>query len=415
MKASIITIGDEILIGQTVDTNSAFLGKKLTDLGIEVIEIMSISDTEDHILESLAKAHQQADIVLVTGGLGPTKDDITKVTLAKYFKSEMYHVPEILGRIEDYFKRRNREVLEEHKAMALMPEKCEVLINEKGTAAAMWFDIDDKITVSMPGVPYEMKDFMNRVVLQRLKDRLGNQKVVHQHIFTAGTGETHIASLLEPITDKLGDHVKMAFLPNLGTVKLRLTAKGTDEAALQKELYEYATEMKLALGDIFVAFGETTIARELGEMLAEKGATLGTAESCTGGYVAHLITSEAGSSRYYHGSLIAYSYNLKKSLLGVDGEILETKGAVSQEIVEQMAKGAIKLLDVDYTIALSGIAGPGGGTPEKPVGTVWVAIASRTNVFAKKYQLTNHRDINIPLSANLALNDLRIFILKEEA
>ncbi|MCL4124089.1 UNVERIFIED_CONTAM: hypothetical protein GTU68_031937 [Idotea baltica] len=412
MKASIITIGDEILIGQTVDTNSAFIGKHLADLGIEVVEIMSISDTEEHILDSLTRAHKFADIVLVTGGLGPTKDDITKVTLAKYFKSEMYHVPEILARIEAYFKRRERTVLEEHKAMALMPQKCEVLINEKGTAAAMWFDIKDKITVSMPGVPYEMKDFMQRIILPRFKKRLGEEKVVHQHIFTAGKGETFIADKIKDIEANFPDYIKLAYLPNLGTVKLRLTANGTDEEVLETELKAYAEQIRIAIGETFVTFGESTIAAELGKVLKANNATLGTAESCTGGFVAHMITSVPGSSKYYEGSVITYSYDLKKSLLNVDKQTLETKGAVSEEIVEQMAKGAIQNLKVDYAIALSGIAGPGGGTPDKPVGTVWMAIASKAKVLSKKYELTIHRDINIPLSANLAMNDLRRFILQ---
>lgn len=414
MKASIITIGDEILIGQTVDTNSTFIGRHLTDLGIDVFEIHSIADTEQHILDALKHAHQHSDIVLITGGLGPTKDDITKTTLAKYFDSEMYYVPEILERIEAYFKKRKRVVLEEHKGLAQMPEKCEVLINEKGTAAAMWFDIEGRITISMPGVPYEMKDFMKRVVLPRLSERLDGQKVLNKRIFTAGKGETFIAEKIKAITDTFPENFKIAFLPNLGTVKLRLTARGKDESSLQAELDHYGEQIKQSLADTFVAFGETTIAAELGKLLVEKNASLSTAESCTGGYIAHLITAVSGSSQYYKGSVVSYANEAKENLLGVQEKTLIEHGAVSEATVKKMAQSAVKLLNTDYVIAVSGIAGPGGGSPEKPVGTVWLALASKEKTFTKKYELTSHREINIPLTAHLALNDLRRFILKED-
>lgn len=413
--AALITIGDEILIGQTINTNAAYMGRMLNELGYDVVESTVVPDEEQAILDALAHAHERSDIVLMTGGLGPTKDDITKKTLAKYFHSEMTFVPEILERIEAYFRRRNRSMLEVHRELALLPDNCEVLLNEKGTAAAMWFDLGGKVTVSMPGVPYEMTDFMERIVLPRLRERVGERKTVNYHLLTAGLGETLIADRIAPVLEKLPEYVSMAYLPSLGTVRLRLTANGTDEAALRSELEGYAREMAPLIGSSFVSFGQLTLEQELGRILTEHKLKMATAESCTGGQIARQIVAIPGSSAYFMGSIVAYSYAAKSKLLGVDPAVIEREGAVSEAVVRAMVTGVLEAFQTDYAIGVSGVAGPGGGTPDKPVGTVWIAVGSRRSIRAKRYQLTDFRDLNIPLSANYALNNLRKLILEESA
>jgi len=413
MRAAIITIGDEILIGQTLDTNSAFMGEQLNALGIDIVETVSISDEAEAIKSTIKRLEAKVGLILVTGGLGPTKDDITKNTLAKYYDCGFVFNQAIYKNLEAYFKKRGRAVLPEHKDMAMMPEKCEVLINTKGTAAAMWFNENGTQLVSMPGVPYEMKEFMNTIIIPRLKEIKGGEILVNRHIFTAGKGETMIAEKIKSIVDAFDAQTKIAYLPTLGTVKLRVSATGADKLILNKKLDGIANEMKEALGSNFVCYGRTTLQAFLGNMLKEKAATLSTAESCTGGMIAHKITSISGSSAYYKGSIVAYDNAVKQAQLGVSSSYLETYGAVSEQVVSQMAKGVLSLLNTDYAIATSGIAGPDGGTPTKPVGTIWVAFASKNRVLTKKYQLGPHRDINIAVTVNLALNDLRRFILSE--
>ncbi len=412
IQATLITIGDEILIGQTIDTNSAFMAQRLNEIGVHVYEIISISDSANHIIQALDTALASSDIVLITGGLGPTKDDITKETLAKYFGSKLVLHQDILEEIEAYFKKRNRPMLESVKSLAMLPEKCEVIRNLKGTAAAMWFQQKEKAIISMPGVPYEMRDFMTRIIIPRLVEQFNTPTILHKRILCAGLGESIIAEKIKAIENSLPEHIKLAYLPTLGIVKLRLSARGTDVATLQEENNTFAQQIKNILYPKY-AFGEddAILEQTVGELLLEKNAKLGIAESCTGGLIARKITSISGSSRYFDGGVVAYSNRLKKQLLGVKAETLDREGAVSEATVCEMAKGTIEHLGVDYSIAVSGIAGPTGGTPEKPVGTIWAAVANKERVVAKKFQLARNRDLNVKVTTTLAVNLLRLLIL----
>lgn len=412
MKAQIITIGDEILIGQILDTNSAWIAQQLNISGIRVAEMKSVSDTREAILEAL-KAGQSADLVLLTGGLGPTKDDITKKVLAEFLGVELtFHEP-TYSRIAAYFEKRSFTLTPAHREQCFMPENAEILLNEMGTAPGMWMQKNNTIYVSMPGVPYEMKHLVSERVLPRLRGNEQLRPIVHRTILTAGTGESVIAQRIEDFENNLPDFVKLAYLPNLGIVRLRLTATGDDEAALNQILEEKKAEIHTLIPEF--VFGEETETLEevLGRKLKEKGVMLGTAESCTGGYIAHKITSVSGSSAYFGGSVVAYSNKLKTNLLNVNPETLKAHGAVSEETVREMVAGALDTLGVDYAIAVSGIAGPGGGTPDKPVGTIWTAVGNREEIITKKLTLTKYRMRNIQLTSNLTLNMLRKFVMND--
>jgi len=413
MKAIIVSIGDEVLIGQIVNTNAAWMGKVLNDVGIEVIENIVISDTSAHITTTLDHALSKADIILTTGGLGPTKDDLTTKTLAQYFGAELVLQEEVLERLKQMLEQRGRELTEQNQKVALVPKDCKVILNPKGTAPALWFERNGKSVIAMPGVPYEMKDFMTKFILPEFERRGVTQSLFHKTIMTAGTGETVLAEHIKDIEAALPPHIKLAFLPRLGIVRLRLSGKGDDKQALEVDVNEYAQQIVQKIPKYVYGYDEKPLAAAVGDLLLERNATLSVAESCTGGYISQQIVQNAGSSAYYEGGIIAYSYELKSKLLGVSMDLLNTHGAVSQEAVEAMAKGAIERMGTDYAIATSGIAGPGGGMPDKPVGTIWMATASKTEIFSKKYQFTPYRDINIPLSANMALNGLRRFMLRE--
>lgn len=410
--AIIITIGDEILIGQTVDTNSAWMGNQLSLIGIDVLEIVSISDTPEHITKTLDHALKQADLVFTTGGLGPTQDDLTKETLAAYFGREMEEHPFIMEQLVAYFKKRKRPLTEQGKKIAMMPKDTRLFLNHKGTAPAMWFEKDDKVVVAMPGVPYEMKKFMSEDILPDLKAKGMAQTIVHKTIMVAGVGETVVAEKIKDIEAALPEHIKLAYLPNLGVLRLRLSAKGGEEKALTAEVEGFANQIVETIPDWVYGYDNKPLEEAIGDLLKERSAKLVIAESCTGGKIAAQLVSVPGSSSYFEGGVVAYSYEMKAKMLDVSWDTLETKGAVSQEAVEEMAKGALKNMDADFVIATSGIAGPGGGTPDKPVGTIWMAVASKENIKSKKFQLTDHRDINIGLTTNLALNELRRFILR---
>ncbi len=413
MKASLITIGDEILIGQTVDTNSAWMGHELNKFGIAVQEILTVSDKKTDIHSALKRSMEQSDIILITGGLGPTRDDITKISLAEYFGAEMIFHQEILDALTKYLEGRGRKLTEESKSLAMVPANCTVLRNKKGTAAAMWFDEQGCIIVSMPGVPHEMKNFMNEEVIPRLKERGIISNIIHHTILTAGVGETVLADKIRTIEDGLPDNISLAYLPNLGTVKIRITGRGDDPDKLANEVRQLAEEITHKIEKYVFAQEDISLEQALGNLLAQTGKKAGTAESCTGGYIAQQMVSVPGSSAYYNGSIVAYSYGLKEKLLNVNRPIMEEKGAVSEEVVRMMAEGALEQLEIDYVIATSGIAGPGGGTPDKPVGTIWMAVGSKNRIKTKLFKLTPHRDVNIPLTANLALNELRKFLLNE--
>lgn len=376
MLAEIITIGDEILIGQTLDTNSAWLGEHLNTYGVEVIQISSINDKKESIVNALKAAETRADIILITGGLGPTKDDITKKVLADYFGAQLIPNHGALENIKDIFHRRGREVLQINVDQALVPDNCEVILNTKGTAPGMYFEENDKIYVSMPGVPYEMKAMMEQVVFRKLNAKGDNYTIVHDTITVVGVPESHLSVAIESVEDNLPPHVKLAYLPHLNLVRLRLSAKSIalSPAQLKSDIDTAFAAIKSIIGNVWFD-GDRNLPEIVGEILIKNRRTIGTIESCSGGYVAHSLTTIAGSSAYYKGSLLTYAYETKVAIADIDQNMLNTYGAVSEEVCEAMAKNAKKKLDVDYCISTTGIAGPGGGTDEKPVGLVFIGLA----------------------------------------
>lgn len=403
MLAEIITIGDEILIGQIVDTNSAWMAKELNLIGIKVKQITSVSDDADHITEALVLAEKRAKVILITGGLGPTKDDITKITLAKYFNMGLRRDEDTLAHITEIFKRHNRPMIESNIKQADVPEGCTVIKNENGTAPCMWFEHNGNIIVSMPGVPFEMMYLMQEQILPRLKGTFKLPFIVHKTILTANIGESFLAAEIEDIENSLPEHIKLAYLPRLGQVRLRLSSTGTNEAILKNEVELYAQQIIAKVKKNVVVEEDIALEKAILNIMDERKLTLSTAESCTGGYIAHLITQHPGCSSVYVGGAVVYSYELKESVLGVSSQTLNNYGAVSEQTVKEMAQGAIAHFKTDYAVAVSGIAGPDGGMPGKPVGTVWIAVASRKRVVAKVYSFGNKRAQNIERSAIAAL------------
>lgn len=412
MLAEIITIGDEILIGQIVDTNSAWMAKQLNAAGIRVKQITSVSDDADHIIEALSQAEKRAKIILITGGLGPTKDDITKYTLAKYFKMGMRRDPEVLAHVEEIFRRFNRPMIESNNKQADVPDGCTVIQNKNGTAPCMWFDHNGTIIVSMPGVPFEMMYLMDDEIIPRLKNTFELPFIYHKTILTANLGESFLAQQIEEIEDSLPPSIKLAYLPKLGQVRLRLSTSGTDEAQLKSDVEVYAQQIIEKIRPYVVAEDDIAIEKAILNIMNERGLTLSTAESCTGGYIAHLITQHPGCSSVFAGGAVAYSYEVKE-LVGVKADTLAKYGAVSEQTVKEMALGAITNFKTDYSVAVSGIAGPDGGTVDKPVGTVWIAVANKNGVVAKLFNFGNKRAQNIERSAIAALTMI-LNLLKED-
>ncbi len=406
MQAELITIGDEILIGQTIDTNSAWMGKELNALGIQVSQITSIKDERNAIRSAILAAEKSAaKIILITGGLGPTKDDITKHVLCEYFETELVRNEEVLAKIQAFFKSRGREMLESNNMQADLPKACTVLLNDMGTASGMWFEKGDTIFVSMPGVPYEMKHLMSDRVFPKILERFELPAIFHKTIMTEGIGESFLVELIKDWENSLvAEEIAIAYLPSPGIVRVRLTAQGQNKATLEEKVLRKANELHQLVPQYI--FGEDDISLEeaLAAALKAKGKTIATAESCTGGYIAHLLTSISGSSAYYLGGFVSYDNQVKIETLKVSKESIEDDGAVSKTVVEQMANGARNLLKTDFAIATSGIAGPDGGTEEKPVGTVWIAIASEKGVQAKKFLFEQNRERNIRRSAMAALS-----------
>ncbi len=423
MTAYILTIGDEILIGQITDTNAAWMAQQLNLQGIRIVGKTSVGDVHDDIVESVRYALSKADLVLLTGGLGATKDDITKKALADYFKVPMVFHDETFQRMTYFFKKINRTVSEMNKNGCFMPENALILNNDKGLAPAMWFNTEggqspdsfgkgSKVVVSMPGVPYEMQHLMSDRVLPRLRASFPMSPIVHRTLLTAGEGETSLAEKLSDFEDALPENIKLAYLPSLGTVRLRLTARGDNEAVLNEQLDLWKTKLEKIVGYAVAGYNDDTMPVAIGRMLTKQGLTLGIAESCTGGYLSHLMTTVSGSSAYFEGSVIVYSYDLKVKLLDVSKYMLDTEGAVSEQCVKEMVAGTLAALSVDVAIAVSGIAGPNGGTPEKPVGTVWIAVGNRDETITYKIGLDRGRLKNIEYAANTALNLLRKFLLQ---
>ena len=410
MKVHIITIGDELLIGQILNTNVAWMGEQITLHGGQVVGSSTVGDTKEGIRRYVQMAMEEADVVLLSGGLGPTKDDITKNVLADFFESELEFHDDTYERLCKMFERFGRAPLPTHKEQCYMPVKAKVMVNKMGTAPGMWFEKEGKVVVSMPGVPYEMKYLMEYEVIPAMLNQFAVQPSVYKTILTAGTGESVIAERIAPVTDALPDYFKVAFLPNLGRVRVRLGASGTDKARLEKELDTAVKEVVALMPELVFGYDTETQEGVLGDLFKRNGLRLSTAESCTGGYLAHRITSISGSSAYYIGGVVAYANEVKTQKLGVSEDILEKYGAVSEETVVAMVQGALERYQTDISIAISGIAGPTGGTEEKPVGTIWLALGSQNNVETYKLQLGKDRLKNIEYTANFGLNKLRRFV-----
>ena len=411
-KASIITIGDELLIGQVIDTNSAWMAQELNKAGFAVSRRVAVGDVWEEIWTALDEEQKYADIILITGGLGPTADDITKPLLCKYFNGKLIIDEGAKQNVLDIFTRLNRPIIERNLKQAEVPDTCTVIQNKRGTAPGMIFNKGEKVFVSMPGVPHEMKGMMEDAVIKMLQQKFQSQTIVHKTLLTAGVGESFLAELIKDFEEALPAGIKLAYLPNYGMVRLRLTAMGPDKISTEKTVNEQFEKLQELVKDHLVTNEDEPMEKVVAKLLLQRNKTIGTAESCTGGYISHLITSIAGSSQYYKGSVIAYAYDAKEHLLGVDKNELEKKGAVSEEIVTQMVKGALKNLDVDYAIAVSGIMGPGGETPDKPVGTVWIGIGSDKKIITQKMLFRFDRARNIQLTAVTALNLMRRFILE---
>lgn len=410
MLAEIITIGDEILIGQIVDTNSAWMARELNKIGIRVKQISSVSDDKDHILKALGEAAGRAKIIFITGGLGPTKDDITKKTLAGYFGVDLVENEDALKNVAQIFAKYNRPLLEVNRQQAFVPANCVVVPNKNGTAPGMWFDHEGVIYVSMPGVPFEMMYMMEEEVIPKLAATLKLPSIVHKTLLTVGEGESFLAERIADIEDSLPPYIKLAYLPKLGQVRLRLSAFGDDVDSLQKEVDAFATKIIERIGRVFVVDQDIPLEKAIMNKMGNLGLTVSVAESCTGGYISHLFTQHAGSSKVFLGGGIVYSYDLKEHILGVKHETLEQFGAVSEQTVKEMIEGALLNFKSDFAIAVTGIAGPDGGTADKPVGTVWIAAAGKGKLLIKKYTFGNKRQQNIERSAVMALSMLNTLL-----
>jgi nicotinamide-nucleotide amidase len=414
MKAAIITIGDELLIGQTVDTNSAWIGAEMSKSGFDVCRITSVHDRREDILTALTEATGKTDVILITGGLGPTSDDITKPTLCEFFNTQLVMNYEVLAMIEEMMIRRNWPVpmSDRNKRQAEVPESCKVLKNAAGTAPGMWFEKDGTIFISMPGVPHEMKYLMTEVVLPELNKRFTSQIIIHRNIMTYGTGESALAEILTDFESGLPDSIRLAYLPATGIIKLRLTGTGGDHNAVSDLISEQVGKLYKTIPEYIYGENEESLEMVVGKLLKEDQKTVSTAESCTGGNIAHLLTSVAGSSAYFKGSVIAYDNSIKTHLLGVQDFILTKYGAVSEDTAKEMAAGVRSLLKTDYAVATTGIAGPDGGTETKPVGTVCIAVSSDRGTFSEKRTFGNDRALNITRFSFTALNLLRKQIIR---
>ncbi len=405
--AEILAIGDELLYGQTLDTNSHWISGEMDKIGINVIRRTTVGDVESEMLTAFSEAEQRADVILITGGLGPTSDDLTKPCLAKYFNCGLAINEEALAEVTEFFKRRGRELTERNRQQAALPTACIKITNPIGTAPGMWFDKGNKVFMSMPGVPHEMKRMITEQVIPRLQKKYTLPVIHHKIIRTIGIGESFLAETITEWEQSLPPHFKLAYLPSLGEVKLRLTGMGDSLADLQREADALTDQVKPFIESFIYGYGDDPIERVIGRLLRDKKLTLSIAESCTGGYVSHLITTIPGSSDYFKGSMVAYSNEVKISQLGVKAETLERFGAVSEETVFEMANAVKLKFGSDIGIATSGIAGPDGGTPDKPVGTIWIAYADNDQTLTKKLQLTSDRLLNIRYTAAAVLNMIR--------
>ncbi|MDR6561842.1 MULTISPECIES: competence/damage-inducible protein A [unclassified Arcicella] len=407
IRAEIITIGDEILYGQITDTNTQWISAELDKIGIRTVRKSSVGDTQEAILQIFNEATQRAELVIVTGGLGPTKDDITKKTFCKYFNTTLEVHPEALTDLQDFFRKRGREVTGLNLGQAELPANATYIKNTMGTAPGMWFEQNGVVYISMPGVPYEMKGLMTLSLLPKIQAYFKTPVIFHKVIRTVGIGESLLAEMIDAWEDALPPHIRLAYLPSMGSVKLRLTGFGEDIALLEKQVEEEFQKVLPTIQSYVYGYGNEELEEAIGRLLKEKGLTVSVAESCTGGYLGHQFTKVAGSSAYFMGGILSYDNSVKINQLSVKPETLVQFGAVSEETVVEMSENIRKLCNTTFGLATSGIAGPDGGTPDKPVGTIWIAIATESKTITKKLQLGGFREQNIHLTAINILNLLR--------
>lgn len=412
--ASIVTIGDELLIGQVVDTNSSWMATELNKAGVWMKRRVAVGDNRTDIVQALDRESSEAQIVLITGGLGPTADDITKPVLCEYFGGRLITDPGALKNVQDIFARLQRPMLAVNLKQAEVPDTCTVIQNKRGTAPGMWFEKGGKIFVSMPGVPHEMKGMMTDHVIPALQQHFSMPTIVSRTLLTTGIGESFLSELIKEFEQNLPATIKLAYLPNYGMVRLRLTGISYDAAAIETDIQSYFNQLKEQVREYLATDRDEPLSSVVARLMQEAGKTLSTAESCTGGYIAHLITRQSGASRHFKGSVVSYDNQVKQEVLHVQPDTLQTAGAVSEETVREMVQGALSLLKTDYALAVSGIMGPEGGTAEKPVGTVWVAAGNSTQIITQKFHFRFDRQRNIELTANNALNLLRKFIVSEQ-
>ena len=412
METAIITIGDELLIGQVVDTNSAWIGRILNENGFNVVYKTAVGDNKNNIISAIHAVKERAPLILVTGGLGPTKDDITLKTICQYYGCGLHFSEEVYRNIEQRFQRNGWVMNELTRNQAMVPDQCTVILNQAGTAPCTWFERDGHVLVSMPGVPSEMKWLMTNEIIPRLKKHFRRDLYVkHQTFHVTGYAESALAIRLADFENTLPSFVKLAYLPQLGIMRLRLSAYAQNENEAVETINNLQKQLKELLAGSIWEEGDKNLEVIIGEKLRRLGQTIGTAESCTGGSIAALLTSVSGSSDYFVGSIVAYANSVKQNVLGVSESDLRRYGAVSQQVVQQMAKGAFRILGCDWAIATSGIAGPGGGTPDKPVGTIWIAVANKNEVVSKNYRFNTIREQNIQRTVNMAL----LFLLERIA
>jgi nicotinamide-nucleotide amidase len=413
MIAEIISIGEELLIGQTTNTNASWLAVCLNGLGIRVGRISVIGDDEEEIFEMLEQASGRAGLILVTGGLGPTRDDVTKTAICRFFDSEMVLNKTVMEDNEQFFRKRGLGMNELNRQQAMVPDKAGIFRNPHGTAPGLWIEKDNKMFAFMPGVPHEMKHMTEDHLLPALRTKSGNNHIIHKTILTQGIGESFLAEKISDWEDGLPAHIRLAYLPSPGIVKLRLSASGPDEEFLRKSVMDAASELHSLIPQYIWGEDEENLEEVVGAMLRRSGESLATAESCTGGHIAAKITSVPGCSDYFKGSVVAYSNAVKENLLGIPQGLINTHGAVSREVVEAMAVAGREKLNADYSIAVSGIAGPSGGSPEKPAGTVWIAVSGSGSTVSRRFQFGDTRERNILRAGVAALGMLKAMLDKQ--
>ncbi len=411
IAAAIITIGDELLIGQVIDTNSAWIAQHLNELGIDVLRRVAVGDDKTAILKALDEELNTASLIIITGGLGPTADDITKPLLNEYFGGKMQVNEQVLEHLKNLFTKRNRPFLERNLKQAEVPDNCTVLFNNMGTAPGMWFKKNDKVIISLPGVPFEMVSIMENEALPKLRERFISDALLHRTIVTAGEGESFVAERIQDLEEALPAHIRLAYLPGAGMVKLRLTGRGADKQQLSNELQLRQEEIAARLSNIVVALEDIPLEKILGNWFTANNVTLGLAESCTGGYIAHHITQVPGASGYFSGGIVCYHAELKEQLLGVLKETIEKYNAVSEQTVTEMAQGALKVLNVDYSFAITGLLGPAAESDNEPVGTVWMAVADKDSVKTRVFHFPFDRARNKEMAASMGMLMILKFIL----